>query len=149
MATPALSLVILRSLLTYAYRRWWLGNTAKAELLLSDKLLRTYAYAPYSFHLQTNSSDLLSRAMAHVNIVCQSGLVGLWGRAADVLLVTGLGAALILINPLAGVIVSVYLLALGLAFTRFTRRSNKRLAAELEARYSRVYTRQRTTPGHR
>ncbi len=144
MALLALGLMVLRSLLTYTYRRWWLGRTARAELLLSDRLLRAYAFAPYIYHLRTQTAALLSRTMTHVNIACQAGLVGVVGAASDVLLILGLGAALILINPVAGTVVSLYMLALGWIFIRLTRRSNKRLAQELEVRYSTVFTRVNT-----
>lgn len=141
LAIAALGLMITRSLLTLAYRRWWLNVTATAELDLSDKMLRTYAFAPYRFHLDRNSSELMARVVANVNLACQSGLVGVVGVVSDALLVVGLAAALIVASPLAGVVVTVYVGGLATIYTIVTRGVTQRLADSAATLVTRVYKR--------
>lgn len=141
LAIVALGLMILRSLLTLAYRRWWLQTTARAEQQLSDDLLRTYAFAPYSFHLAARSTDLMAKAVANVNIACQSGLVGIVGLASSLLLVVGLAGALIIASPIPGLVVTLYVGILGLAYSYLTKGWTRRLTKALESRIRHVYDR--------
>jgi ABC-type multidrug transport system fused ATPase/permease subunit len=144
LAVTALGLLIVRSLLTLAYRNWWLRTTARAELQLSNHLLRTYAYAPYDFHLGTVSTDLMARAVANVGMACQSGLVGLVGMASSALLALGLAVALIIANPVAGVTVTAYAALLAGVYAMASRRRIRRLADSLEQQVRRVYGRVHT-----
>jgi ABC-type multidrug transport system fused ATPase/permease subunit len=141
LAILALGLLIARSLLTLGYRVWWLRTTAKAELQLSDRLLRTYAYAPYSFHLGTLSTDLMARAVANVSLACQSGLVGLVGMVSSTLLAVGLAAALVAASPLAGIGVTAYVGVLAGAYVVASRRHTRRLTDRLENQIRSVYGR--------
>jgi ABC-type multidrug transport system fused ATPase/permease subunit len=139
MAIAALGLLILRSVLTLIYRRWWLGVTASAELDLSDRLLRTYAFAPYELHLRTLSTDLMSRAVANVNLACQYGLVGIVGIASSSLLVVGLALALIAANLLAGIVITFYVGTLAAIYYIATRGVTRRLTGDLQTRIRDVY----------
>jgi ABC-type multidrug transport system fused ATPase/permease subunit len=139
LAVVALTSLILRSLLTLVYRRWWLRVTALAELQLSSHLLRNYAFAPYKFHLQSLSSDLMARAVADVSIACQSGLVGLVGSVSSFMLVCGLSLALVVASPITGVAVLLFGGALGGLYVRFMRSRTIRYTAELQRHISRTY----------
>lgn len=141
LAILALTLMILRSSLTLLYRRWWLGVTAQAETQLSDRLIRAYAYAPYAFHLDKQSTDLMTRTVSHVNIACTAGLVGIVGIVSDAFLVLGLAAALVLANPIAGLVVTAYVALLALLYLRVTRGMTRRLTAELDRRTRITYRR--------
>jgi ABC-type multidrug transport system fused ATPase/permease subunit len=105
LAVVALGALVVRSVLTFVYRRWWLRVTAIAELRLSSRLLRTYTYAPYLLHLQTLSSSFMAQTVSGVNIACQSGLVGLVGAVSAGLLVVGLSLSLVAIQPAVGLVV--------------------------------------------
>lgn len=144
LAIVALGLLIARSVLTLGYRVWWLRTTARAELQLSNRLLRTYAYAPYSFHLGTLSTDLMARAVSHVNIACQSGLVGIVGMIASSLLGVGLAAALVVASPIAGLTVTAYVGLLAGAYIALSRRRTRRLTDELADNIRLVYGRVNT-----
>ena len=144
LAVAALGLMILRSILTLIYRRWWLGVTAAAELGLSERMLHTYAYAPYRFHLDRNSSELMARVVANVNLACQSGLVGAVGAVSDLMLVSGLVLALIVANPLAGISVSIYVGLLAFVYVSLTRGMTRNLADASATLVTRVYKRSGT-----
>ena len=141
LAITALGLLVIRSVLTFAYRVWWVRVTALAELKISDHLLRIYAYAPFGFHVSATSTDLMSRAVANVNLVCQSGLVGLVGVVTSGLLAFGLASALIVASPIAGVLVAAYVGLLGGGYIAMSRRRTRRLTDELSGQISHVYGR--------
>ncbi len=144
LAVAALGLMILRSILTLVYRRWWLGVTAAAELDLSERMLHTYAYAPYRFHLDRNSSELMARVVANVNLACQSGLVGAVGAISDLMLVGGLVLALIVANPVAGISISIYVGLLAFVYVALTRGMTRDLADASATLVTRVYKRSGT-----
>jgi ABC-type multidrug transport system fused ATPase/permease subunit len=144
LAVLALGLLIARSLLTLAYRTWWVRITARAELELSNRLLRSYAYAPYAFHLRNLSTDLMARAVANVNLACQSGLVGLVGMVSSALVGAGLAAALVVANPVAGLSITAYVGLLSGLYAVASRRHTRRLADRFEHQVRRVYGRVHT-----
>lgn len=139
LAILALGLMILRSLLTLLYRSWWLRVTAVAEQQLSDSLLRTYSYAPYRFHLSSKTTDLMARTVTSVHFACQYGLVGIVGVASSVLLVFGLGAALILASPGPGILLALYVGLLSSAYVLATRKWTRRITTAFEDRVQGVY----------
>lgn len=141
LAVVALALMIARSVLTLVYRYWWLNVTARAERELSDRLMNAYAFAPYSFHLRTRSSDLMARAVSHISLACQSGLVGIVGAISSGLLAFALALALVAANPVAGVSIAAYVGLLAVVYTRLSHRRTKRLISELESRIAIVYGR--------
>ena len=141
LAAIALGLMILRAIAALVYRRWWTGVTAKAELELSHQLLRAYAYGPYVFHLRNHSADLMARAVANVNVVCNSGLISVVGFVADAVLVLGLAAALVVADPTAGVVTAGYLTIIGGVYVLATKGIMHRMGEEYTRTVGRVYSR--------
>lgn len=140
----AMALMILRSLSGFVFRYWWTGIVAGAEVSLSSALLKRYAYAPYAFHLRRNSADLLSRAVAHVNVASNAGLNGIVLLATDSATVFALSAALFIVEPRAALLVSGYLALLAFGFIllsrRFTAAQSKRYAEQVGHVYRRATT---------
>lgn len=136
----AIGLMIARSLLTFAFRYWWSGQVAKAEVLLSSRLLHGYAYAPFSFHLGRNSSELLSRAVSHVNMATNSGLNSIILIVADGTTVLALAAALFVASPSAAMLVVAYLALVAGVFSLGSLRVAARSADRLGKEVTSVYT---------
>lgn len=138
-AVAALTLMMARSVLSLALRHWWLGRTAEAERQVSDEVLRRYVFAPYAFHLASHSSALMARVVANVNLICTSGLAGLVTAAAEGLLVVGLAAALIVVDPGVGLVVVGYVGVLALAYGLATRRLVTRASHRYTHHTAQVY----------
>lgn len=140
----AMVVMIARSLAGFGVRLWWTRRVARAEVSLSSELLHAYAYTPYEFHLRRNSADLLSRAVAHVNLATASGLNGLVLLATDATTVVALSAALFVASPVAGGLVFGYLAIIGYGFIylsrRFTATQARRYADEVAQVYRRAST---------
>lgn len=118
----AMGLMICRSALSYLTRFWWFRRAASAEVGLGARLMTAYAFAPYSFHLQRNSAELLARAISHVNMATVAGLNGLVLVAADLASVIAMSAALFVADPQAAAAVFGYLSVLGALFTLWSKR---------------------------
>lgn len=136
----AIGLMITRSVLSFAFRYWWSGEVAKAEVLLSARLLDGYAYAPFSFHLARNSAELLARAVSHVNIATNSGLNSITLIVADGTTALALAAALFVASPVAAVAVISYLGIVAGVFSFGSLRLAARSADRLGAQVTSVYT---------
>lgn len=137
----ALALMVGRSVLGFLARMWWGYRAARAEVTLASRLLRTYAYAPYAFHLRSNSSDLLGRAVSHVNMATATGLSGIVLLSGDLAASVGMTVALFFVNPLAAAVISGYLGLMGAIFLLLSKRYVKRQADDLSRRISHVYSR--------
>jgi ATP-binding cassette, subfamily B, bacterial PglK len=140
----AMALMVLRSISGFAFRYWWTGIVAGAEVSLSSALLSRYAYAPYAFHLRRNSADLLSRSVAHVNMASNAGLNGIVLLASDAAMVAALSAALLFVDPRAALAVMGYLALVAFGFIslsrRFTATQSKRYADQVGQVYRRAST---------
>jgi len=104
--------IVVRSVLNFVFRRWWFRASSEAELRLGDSMLRKYTFADYSFHLENNSSKLLSRNISSVDQLTTSGLVGFVSLVTEVSLLVGLVTALIVVNPTVGLTVGFYAVVL-------------------------------------
>lgn len=140
----AMAMLIARSAGEFASRVWWARKAGTAEVRLSSRLLRAYAYAPYSFHLTRNSSELMSRAVSQVNMATTSGLNGIANIGADMALLLATATALLFMNPFASLAAFAYVGAVGLTFSILSRKV-VRTQTERQARHvGQVYARAST-----
>lgn len=138
-AILALSIMIARSLAQLSYKWWWTGISARAEAELGDRVLRSYAMAPYEMHLGRDSTDLLTRAIAHVNLACSSGLNGLVAACSDGMLSLALGFVIIAADPLSGLGVITYFALIAGGYVLLSRKLLTSLAERVAARVSGLY----------
>ncbi len=140
----AMICMITRSITAYVLRAWWMKQVAAADVSLSNRLLSSYVYAPFEFHLSHNSAELMSRAVSNVNSATFSGLAGLLVLVTDSTTVVSLGAALLVASPLPGLVVCGYLGFVGTLFTIFSRRFTTRFSQEYARHVTQVYRRTAT-----
>ena len=87
---------------------------------LSQRLFEGYLRQPYSFHLQRNSAQLIRNTIGQVgdiSNVIQQGLM----LATEILVLIGISALLISVEPLGAILVVSILGLAGWGFNRFTR----------------------------
>ena len=101
----------------------WLQGLYQAavKVRLSQRLFTTYLRQPISFHLQRNSAQLIRNAVAEANQLAMSGLGAAMRLCTDGLLLLGIGALLLLVEPLGALIISVVLGSTAWGFQRITR----------------------------
>jgi ABC-type multidrug transport system fused ATPase/permease subunit len=87
---------------------------------LSQRLFACYLRQPYTFHLQRNSAQLIRNVTGEASIlanVTQSAMTLL----AEILVLIGIGALLLFIEPLGAILVATTLSLAGWGFYRLTR----------------------------
>jgi ABC-type multidrug transport system fused ATPase/permease subunit len=135
----ALGTMMFRAFAAYVHRFWWGRRVAQAELALSSRLLHAYSYAPYAFHLRSNSSDLLARSVSHVNMATTAGLNSLVTVVADTTTVLAMTGALFVASPEASGWVAAYLGVVGGVFLLISKKLVARHAQRFADQVGQVY----------
>jgi len=108
--------------LFFAFVVWWQSRfIAGVEVRLAQRLLATYLRQPYAFHLQRNSAQLIQNVSTGVSTttrVLSSNLIIL----TEGMVLLGISALLLNVEPLGALIVALILGVAAWAFHRITRR---------------------------
>jgi ATP-binding cassette, subfamily B, bacterial PglK len=88
---------------------------------IGSNLFKYYMYAPYDFHLSRNTSELLRNATQETVILANHIILPLLKIAMDFVLIAGIFAFLLFMEPLNTLIVFVILGGGGALFARFLR----------------------------
>lgn len=104
--------------------RWLYRYIFAKQVALSRQLLTGYLHAPYTFHLQRNSAELIKVTTETIQRFTTGFLVSLLTLLGEVLVVVALVALLMLVSPLA---TSGAVLALGIPTALGYRLTQKRL----------------------
>jgi len=125
---------VSKAMTAVAYMRWSFHFLARAEAALAAKLMRGYLYAPWTFHLERNSAELLHTANSATSYVFQTALAQVVSSFADLAVIATISLVLLIVDPLAAVIAGVYLglAALGYRWL-LTRRATEAGQALAEA----------------
>lgn len=136
----AVLMLAARSIGAFWIRYWWGLRAAEAEVELGSRVLAAYAFAQYEFHLNSNSTDLMSRSVAHVNLATASGLIGIVAVVADSASAMAMTLALWVASPKAALGITVVLSIVGGALAVVSARVVRRRSGVLATRISIVYT---------
>jgi ABC-type multidrug transport system fused ATPase/permease subunit len=92
-----------------------------AQSELSYRLFVTYLRQPYSFHLQRNSALLIRNVINEIPMLCQAMFVPMLYMITEGLVLLGVAAVLICVEPRGALIVAGVTGAIGLVFHLATR----------------------------
>jgi ATP-binding cassette, subfamily B, bacterial PglK len=92
---------------------------------LSERLFNHYMHQPYVFHLQRNSADILRYVISEVSLFANMGLIPGMVLLSELMVLVGICALLMVIEPLGALIV---ISVLGLAGLGFLQLMRKRIA---------------------
>lgn len=112
--------------LAYARARY----ATKREVTVSTRLFHAYLHAPYTFHLQRNTSELLRSATRDSIDVARTVIIPLLTILMEVMVLIFIFILLLILEPLLSVITFFVFGALTYAFWRVTRAKIKERAAE-------------------
>lgn len=118
---------ILKAVFAILYLRWSFHFLAASEANTSKRLLRGYLSAPWTFHLERNSGELLHTANGATGMAFQGGLAPLVGTFADITVLIGVVAVLIVVDVVAAVVIGIYLTVIALVYRRILLRRASRL----------------------
>jgi ABC-type multidrug transport system fused ATPase/permease subunit len=88
---------------------------------LSEQLFTAYLRQPYAFHLQRNSAYLIRNALAETAQLVQGGLRAVMTLTSEFALLIGVGALLLIVEPLGALAVVAVVGSASLLFHRYTR----------------------------
>ena len=91
------------------------------QAVLSQKIFSGYLLRPYTFHLQRNSAQLIRNVMTETNLFTHSGLKSGMIILTEVLVLIGISALLVVVEPFGTLLVVCVLGVVGWAFHSYTR----------------------------
>jgi ATP-binding cassette, subfamily B, bacterial PglK len=97
------------------------GFAYGVQAKLSQRLLTNYLHQPYTFHLQRNSAQLIRNATREVEFFTLYCVINTLLIASEALVMLGIAAVLLVIEPLGAIVVGVVMGAAAWTFSRSTR----------------------------
>jgi ABC-type multidrug transport system fused ATPase/permease subunit len=112
----------LRTLLTIALRWWTLGFTLQSEARLGARLLDLYLHAPYRFHLQRNSAELVRTLESAAKDAFARSIGPSVSVATEGAVIIGITIVLLALQPLIALGTAMYFLVIVLVYQRIINR---------------------------
>lgn len=88
---------------------------------ISQRLFAGYLHQPYTFHIQRNSAELIRNALGEVHILTQNGVMELLTFLAETLVIVGIFALLVYVEPVGALLSAGILAFAGWCFYWLTR----------------------------
>lgn len=131
LAGAVLGAFLLKGIFNLVLRWWITGFIKRQQAEMSVELFERYMTAPYPFHLERNSAELI-RTLDKATAQAYSGAVSasLVVASEGVTLLSALGVLLVA-RPVPALAAGVYFGILGVAFLRGVRRRANRAGSEL------------------
>ncbi len=121
-AAVLLGAYLIKGVSTIWFRWWLLGFLNQQEAQTAADLLERYLSAPYLFHLDRNSSEMVrtfNEATVQVYSAVVLGLLSALAEAASVVAIIGV---LLVLRPLPAAVAMVYFGLVGFTFSRLIKR---------------------------
>ena len=90
---------------------------------ISQRLFATYLFQPYAFHLNRNSSELIRNTVNDVNVLVHTGLKSGLTMLTELLVLIGLMALMLYVEPTGALLVMFVLGVSGIGFNHLTRKN--------------------------
>lgn len=99
----------------------------KKQVSLSSRLLQSYLYSPYTFHLQRNSAELVRNVTSEVPQIFANVLVPMLTLVTEVMVMSCLALLLVIVEPVSSAIAAVFL---GAAIFGLNRTIRKQMSGQ-------------------
>lgn len=118
----ALVLIYLIKNLFLAFLAWMQTHFAFGlQVSLSQRLFSLYLHQPYTFHLQHNSAQLIRNVQVEVSLFAANAVSPIMNLLTEILVLIGLIALMLMVEPLGTVIVIMILGLSAWGFQYFTK----------------------------
>lgn len=94
-----IGLFVVRGVFAILFIRWQFAFLAVSEARMAARLLRRYVDAPYTFHLEHNSAELIRNVQATVPVFYSNILMALLTMATDLVVMLAVSTALVIQEP--------------------------------------------------
>jgi ATP-binding cassette, subfamily B, bacterial PglK len=128
---------VLLSLITF----WQYKFICKNQIGLSNRLFRGYLYAPYTFHLQRNTADIVANIISEVGQVFSGVLMPAMILLTELIVVTFIFVLLVFIEPFSSILALVILSTAIISFNLLIRRKTNQLGLIRQRHFSQRHKR--------
>ena len=127
LVSALLALFVFKSIYIVGLTRFQLRFVSNFLYSVSTRLLRVYLYSPWTFHLKTNSADLLNNIINRVGLLCTGLLGSLFVLCIESLVIISIVIVLILVDPVSTFIAVSLIGITSFVFLYFIRHRIKKL----------------------
>ncbi|NJM65397.1 MAG: ABC transporter ATP-binding protein [Acaryochloris sp. RU_4_1] len=110
----------------------------KNQINLSNRLFKAYIYAPYTFHLQRNTADIVSNIISEVGQVFSGVLMPALTLLTELIVVTFIFLLLVYIEPFSSILALVILSTSMISFNLLIRRKTNQLGLIRQRHFSKI-----------
>lgn len=131
LSVGAFAAVYLFKGLYLAFLAWVLARFFySVQVKISNRLIKSYTEAPYEFHLENNSSQLIRNLTTELTLLLSNVLAPIMLIATEGLVIIAIGLFLLALEPVGTLIVMAMFAFLSFEFQFFLGRYSFRLGAE-------------------
>jgi ATP-binding cassette, subfamily B, bacterial PglK len=125
---------VLLSLITF----WQYEFICKNQIGLSNRLFRGYLYAPYTFHLQRNTADIVANIISEVGQVFSGVLMPAMILLTELIVVTFVFVLLVFIEPFSSILALIVLSIAIISFNLLIRGKINQLGLIRQRHFSQI-----------
>jgi ATP-binding cassette subfamily C protein len=125
---------ILLSLITF----WQYKFICKNQISLSNRLFKAYLYAPYTFHLQRNTADIVSNIISEVGQVFSGVLMPTLTLLTELIVVTFIFLLLVYIEPFSSILALLILSTSIVSFNLLMREKTNQLGLIRQRHFAQI-----------
>jgi ATP-binding cassette, subfamily B, bacterial PglK len=125
---------ILLSLITF----WQYKFIYKNQISLSNRLFKAYIYAPYTFHLQRNTADIVSNIISEVGQIFSGVLMPALTLLTELIVVIFIFLLLVYIEPFSSILALIILSIAIISFNLLIRGKTNQLGLIRQHHFSKI-----------
>jgi ABC-type multidrug transport system fused ATPase/permease subunit len=125
---------IVKSLYMIAFAYLEARYLYNRRYIISHRLMNAYMHAPYTFHLERNTAELLRNATGEINVISNIIISNILTMAKHTVMAVSIFTLLLVVEPLITLIVFVLSIVGAGGFLLFTQKKMKRFGEEEQER---------------
>lgn len=138
-ASGLLGLIVIKAVVTTLIYRWQFRFAYDIQKTLSTRLLRTYLFAPYSFHLNRNTAEMLKNIQSEIPALANGVLIPSLQILGESIVFLAIVIFLGAVNPALTIVMALVLAATIPTVLLLTRRQAERHAAQRRRAVGEMY----------
>lgn len=117
---------IIKAFFSYLYTKIFNKFVFESQSYISEKLFHNYLFRDYSFHLYSNTTELITNCSIEVNTFIGNVLMPLMTLISEILIVIFVLSLLFIFEPLSTFILTAFLIFFGFLFLKKFKNKSKK-----------------------
>jgi ATP-binding cassette subfamily C protein len=139
MAAGLLGLIVIKAIATIFSYRWQFIFAYDIQWTLSTRLLKTYLLAPYSFHLNRNTADMLRNIQSEIPVLANGVLIPSLQILGESIVFLAIVLFLGAISPILTIVMALVLSVTVPTVLRLTKKQSEKHAAQRRRAVTNMY----------